>query len=107
MKNLMMSEEEVKEKHKKMSLLSEPVKYPGGLCLYIDADTAEKLGFDEPLKPGAKVMMIAKAYVKSSELSKEMGDEKGYTFSIQITDMDMKLKEAGEEKSASDVIYGE
>jgi hypothetical protein len=83
--------------------MDEP-KYPYGLCINLDKDQLDKLGITALPQVGAQMMIMAKAYVKSTSAYETQGG-KDMSIGLQITDM-----EIGASKTQSDqatMLYGE
>lgn len=79
-------------------------KYPYGLCINLDKEQLEKLGITALPQVGATMMIMAKAYVKSTSAYETQGG-KDMSIGLQITDM-----EIGASKTQSDnasMLYGE
>lgn len=104
MKNLKINEEEKKEMMSAPSALDQP-SYPYGLKLHICDDTFKKLELKDAPKVGEVFMIIGKAVVQDVHMEQEFDEQKEYSFSLQLTDMDIKKEE--QKKDPSTVLYGE
>lgn len=78
-------------------------RYPYGLCLHLGNDELEKLKISEVPDVGTEVMIMAKAYVKSTSAYDTQRDGKSRSAELQITDMEL----APAKKDAAQVMYGE
>lgn len=88
------------------SLLSVEDKpsFPYGLKIEIDEDTAKKLGLTTMPSVGDFMNVIGRAEVVSVRKEENVGDDHGFSFSLQIQDLDVSQESL--EKKASDVMYG-
>lgn len=97
----MKSKPEVEEKPG-MVEADEP-RYPYGLCLHLGKDELEKLGVTALPDVGAKMMVHANGYVKSTSAYDTQGDGKSMTVEIQLTELEVV---PGEGKSSAEIMYG-
>lgn len=74
-------------------------QYPYGMCLHLDDDVMEKLGI-ESLPVGGTVMLQAKTMVTAGSVHQEAGEEKKYSYSLQITDIALDAEESLDAKAA-------
>jgi hypothetical protein len=102
MADMRISEAEKKEMSVE-SALDKP-NYPYGLRIHIDSESYEKLGLKD-CQVGEKVMLAGMGMIMSVNAEEMNGDEKEYSVSIQITELDVKKEKS--EKSAESVIYGD
>jgi hypothetical protein len=102
MVDLRISEQEKKENSVE-SVLEKP-NYPYGLRIHIDPETYEKLGLKD-CQVGEKMNLSGVGVVMSVNAEEVSGDEKEYSISVQITDL--QLEKEKKEKSAESIIYGE
>lgn len=87
-----------------------PSPYGYGLCIHLNDDQCEALGFKAPLAAGSTVVVQALAVVVSATQSVEMdGDDKGpdVTMSLQITDMDVRPKGGRSSGEMASTLYQE
>lgn len=84
-----------------------PSQYPGGLCLYLDEDTCEKLGIPGALTPGTVIGITAQAIVTNATESLEAdGDDKGNDVSMSLQITDLSLVAGGVASNAAEELYG-
>lgn len=82
--------------------------YSYGLCINLDQEDLAKLGLNALPKVGAEMMIMAKAYVKSTSAYETQGAGKDMSVSLQITDMEIKGETANErQQTAAQGLYGD
>lgn len=77
-------------------------RYPYGLCLHLGNDEIEKLQLTEVPDVGTEVMIMAKAFVKSTSAYDTQTEGLSRSAELQITDMEL----APAKKDAAQVMYG-
>lgn len=77
-------------------------QYPYGLCLHLGNDELEKLQITEVPDVGIEVMIMAKAFVKSTSAYDTQRDGKSRSAELQITDLEL----APPKKDAAQVMFG-
>lgn len=86
-----------------------PNPFGYGLCIHLNDDQCEALGFKSPLAAGSAVMLRGVAVVVRAEQSVEMdGDDKGpdVCMSMQITDLEVTPKGGRSAADLAAVMYG-
>jgi len=104
MKSMVMSGHDKSESTLGASMKDEE-KYPYGLKIHLDEDSFSKLDLTSTPKVGDKFMMLAMVEVSDMHKSNSMGDELKVSMGLQITDLELKSKEAEKESTASK-LYG-
>lgn len=77
-------------------------RYPYGLCLHLGNAEIEKLQLTEVPDVGTEVMIMAKAFVKSTSAYDTQGDGKSRSVELQITDLEL----GPAKKDPATVMYG-
>lgn len=77
-------------------------RYPYGLCLHLGNDEIEKLQLTEVPDVGTEVMIMAKAFVKSTSAYDTQTEGLSRSAELQITDMEL----APPKKDAAQVMFG-
>ncbi|UOF81071.1 accessory protein [Caudoviricetes sp.] len=81
--------------------------YSYGLCISLDQEDLGKLGLNALPAVGAEMMIMAKAYVKSTSAYETQGQGKDMSVSLQITDLEIKGQTDGQrQQTAADGLYG-
>ena len=70
--------------------------YPYGLCLYLDTETLQKLGYSEPPAVGSELVIRAKVTVSSVGMNQQQDGDKEQRAELQITDMEVEGAAGGD-----------
>jgi hypothetical protein len=79
-------------------------RYPYGLCLHLGNDEIEKLKLTQVPDIGTEVMIMAKAFVKSTSAYETQSEGKSRSVELQITDLE--LGPVQQKPDAATVMYG-
>lgn len=94
--NMEMSKKEAEEYTKPTP--DDGPKYPWGLCITLNDDSLKKLGVDELPSVDTEVTIVAKAQVSRISDSQTQGGESNRSMDLQITDMQVGLKDEAASK---------
>lgn len=103
MVNMKMNASERKE-YDSPELSSEQSEYPYGLCIRLDDDALKKLGMTELPAVGTEVMVMAKAFVKSTSAYARNGEDGHRDVELQMTDIE--LGQVAASTNAASALYG-
>ena len=78
--------------------------YPWGLCIHLDTETLEKLGFTEPPAVGSTLVLQARVTVTSVGMNQQQDGDKEQRAELQITDMELSTEAA--KPDAATVLFG-
>lgn len=79
-------------------------QYPYGLCLHLGNDEIEKLQLTQAPDVGTEVMIMAKAFVKSTSAYETQQDGMSRSVDLQITELE--LGPVQQKPNAAQVMFG-
>lgn len=102
MVDMRLSDEEKKD-FSTPSLGPKAPRFPHGLVLRFGPEEAQKLGFSDPPGLDDKCIISGKGFVSEVRKAESDGDEKEFTFEIQMTEIE--IKKEGDSGTTEEALY--